>query len=247
MQTETKKREKVKKVNVSSFANNGRRVLKQNDPDKECFRELTGSHLQYSKVAIEYEKPMLHVSTYDHDSQQFLHCFSQDIVLDYEGFFVISASSGLNFPQYNFLNSFKVFDPTTVKSNNHFEDSHNMKAEHEHYAESMAATISDLIHIGAHDMGEDFEEMETEDMLMTIAEQNFYMQQTFEYTHALLYQMSNHFNTISDSMNEHELYDHQIKMNQDLFQIYFAMSKSLAGEINYLDQKDDEIEQIMQK
>ena len=81
----------------------------------------------------------------------------------------------------------------------------------------MAATISDLIHIGAHDMGEDFEEMETEDMLMTIAEQNFYMQQTFEYTHSLLYQMSSHFNNISESMNEQELYDHQIKMNQDLF------------------------------
>ena len=63
-------------MNVSSFANNGRKVLKQNAPDKECFRELTGSQLNFSKVAIEYEKPMLHVSTYDHDSRQFLHCFS---------------------------------------------------------------------------------------------------------------------------------------------------------------------------
>ena len=50
-----------------------------------------------------------------------------------------------------------------------------MRAEHDHYASSMAATISDLIHIGAHDMGEDFEEMETEDMLERISEQNFYM------------------------------------------------------------------------
>ena len=48
-------------------------------------------------------------------------------------------------------------------------------------------------------------------------------------------------------MNEVELYDHSVKMNTDLFQIYFGMSKSLAGEINYLDQKDDEIEQIMRQ
>ena len=122
-----------------------------------------------------------------------------------------------------------------------------MKAEHEHYARSKAETISDLIHIGAHEQGEDFEEMDTEDLLETVAIQNFYMQRTFEYTHNLLYTMGHHFHVIADTMNEIELYDHSVKMNTDLFQIYFGMSKSLAGEINYLDQKDDEIEQIMQQ
>ena len=73
-------------------------MSKQNSPDKTCFRELTGKHLHFSKIAIEYEKPMLTVQVYDHESQQFVHCFSQDIELDYEGFFVISASSGTVFP-----------------------------------------------------------------------------------------------------------------------------------------------------
>ena len=98
-----------------------------------------------------------------------MHCFSQEITLDYEGFFVISASSGTNFPQYNFLNSFKVFDPTTVATNHHFEDSHAQRVEHDHYASSIAATISDLIHIGAHDMGEDFDDMDIDELLETVA------------------------------------------------------------------------------
>lgn len=97
-------------------------------PGEICYRELTGKHLQFSKIAIEYEKPMLRVSTYDHESQQFAHCFSQDIDLDYEGFFVISAASGTIYPQYNFVNSFKLFDPTKIKSNHHYEDSHKRRA-----------------------------------------------------------------------------------------------------------------------
>ena len=48
-------------------------------------------------------------------------------------------------------------------------------------------------------------------------------------------------------MNETELYDHSIKMNTELFQTYFSMSKALATELNYLDKKDDEIEQILIK
>lgn len=90
---------------------------------------MTGSHLHFSKLQIEYEKPLLHVSTYDHESAQYVHCFSQDITLDYEGFFVVAASSGVSYPQYNYLNSFKVFDPTTVSTSHHFEDSHVLKAE----------------------------------------------------------------------------------------------------------------------
>lgn len=123
-------------------------------------------------MAVEYEKPMLSVSVYDHESSQFVHCFSREIVLDYEGFFVISASSGFSNPQYNYVNSFKVFDPTNGKSNHRFEDSHARKAEREHYAASIADTISDLIH---HDEDEEFGEgdnfmyMDTEEALETIS------------------------------------------------------------------------------
>ena len=96
-------------------------------------------------------------------------------------------------------------------------------------------------------MGEDFDDMDIDELLETVAMQNFYMSQNFEYTHSLLYQMANHFNIIAEAMSEQELYDHSVKLNTDLFQTYFGMSKALATELNYLDQKDDEIESMLKK
>ena len=159
--------------------------------DKTCYRELTGKHLHFSKIAIEYEKPMLSVSVYDHESAQFVHCFSQDIVLDFNGFFVISASSGFAHPQYNFVNSFKVFDPTHVQSNHHFEDSHARKAEREHYALSIADTVTDLIHDQSDE--EDFLDLATEEALEVVASQVFYLQYRLADTHNMLATMSHHF------------------------------------------------------
>ncbi len=36
-------------------------------------------------------------------------------------------------------------------------------------------------------------------------------------------------------------------MNKDLFQTYFNMSMSIAHELNYLEQKDDELDQILKR
>lgn len=47
--------------------------------------------------------------------------------------------------------------------------------------------------------------------------------------------MSNHFHVIAGNVNEVELYDHNVFMNQNLFQTYFSMSVGLAGELNYLE------------
>ena len=206
-----------------------------------CYREVTGGHLHFSKIAIEYEKPMLSVSVYDHDSAQFVHCFSQDINLDYEGFFAISASSGSIAPQYNFVNSFKLFDPTVIKTNHHFEDSHAMRAEHDHYGSSIAATISDLIHMGAVQTGEEFADMDTEEMVETVAIQTYYLQTHLDYTHELLSYAAKHYQTITGSMNEVSLYDHSVTVNADLFQTYFNMSIGLATELNYLEKKEEEL------
>jgi len=45
-----------------------------------------------------------------------------------------------------------------------------------------------------------------------------------------------------ESMNNEELYGHYLKLNTDLFQTYFAMSRGIATEINYLEQKEEEID-----
>ena len=43
-----------KLVSVSSFWNDGNRMIKQTEPGEICYRELTGKHLQFSKISIEY-------------------------------------------------------------------------------------------------------------------------------------------------------------------------------------------------
>lgn len=86
------------------------------------------------------------------------------IELDYDGFFVISASSGTTSPQYNYVNSFELYDPIEVNSSHHFQDSHARKAAHDAMFSGMSDTISDLIHNHDNDEEEDdFQNLETVD------------------------------------------------------------------------------------
>lgn len=64
---------------------------------------------------------------------------------------------------------------------------------------------------------------------------------------SLLQQVWHHFDTIVKSIDHSQTYDHSLKMNQDLFQTYFNMSMGIASELNYLEAKDDELEQILQR
>jgi len=41
------------------------------------------------------------------------------------------------------------------------------------------------------------------------------------------------------------MYDHNVSLNQDLFQTYFNMSVTIATEINYLERKDEELDEIL--
>ena len=160
---------------------------------------------------------------------------------------MISASSGTVNPQYNFVNSFKLFDPTSVKMSHHFEDSHARRAEHDQYASAISATITDLIHDGVVVDGEDFWEMEPDELLDSLAIEMFYMQPLLDDTHSFLSQMAGHFQMITENMNEVELYDHSVHLNQDLFQVYFNMSIGLATELNYLEEKDDDLDRMLEE
>lgn len=55
--------------------------------------------------------------------------------------------------------------------------------------------------------------MSPEDLMETLAVQNFYLKEHFDYTHSLLFQVANHFQSISQTINEVELYDHSVKVN----------------------------------
>ena len=114
------KNTKKKVVQIFGFANDGKNMAAKSRPDKQCFKEVFGDKLHFSKLKIEYEEPVIRVSVFEHDSAQFVHCFSMDMPeLNYQGIFAISASSGTdpNNPIYTTVNSFKVYDPKLVQMN----------------------------------------------------------------------------------------------------------------------------------
>lgn len=60
-----------------------------------------------------------------------------EVDLEYEGLFVLSASSGFKDPDHHYARSFKVWDTSAEVFNSRFQDSHLTKAMAEHLAEKM--------------------------------------------------------------------------------------------------------------
>lgn len=60
----------------------------------QCFMPVVNNPEGWSRISIEYERPNLKVFVFDHTTQEFQHCFSMEVILDYNGYFVISASGG---------------------------------------------------------------------------------------------------------------------------------------------------------
>ena len=79
--------------------------------DRNCYVNWRNTEQGYAKISIEYERPYLKVFHYDQSSEQFMHCFTMERELDFEGFFVIAGSSGRLPSDWAYLNSFKLFDP----------------------------------------------------------------------------------------------------------------------------------------
>ena len=99
--------------------------------------------------------------------------------------------------------------------------------------------------MGVVDSHEEFDDIETDELLETVAIQTYYLQTHIDYTQELLTYAAQHFQTITQNMNEVQIYDHSVTVNQDLFQTYFNMSIGLAGELNYLGQKEDDLNQVL--
>jgi hypothetical protein len=51
--------------------------------------------------------------------------------LDYPGYFLISGASGAHSPDHVYIKSFKLYDPKTAASNEHFEEARALKVDHE--------------------------------------------------------------------------------------------------------------------
>ena len=67
--------------------------------------------------------------------------------------------------------------------------------------------------MGAVEQGEDFEEMNADELMENLAVQMFYIQPLFEDTHGLLTQVAHHFQSIASVVGQHELYDHSVHLN----------------------------------
>jgi hypothetical protein len=64
--------------------------------------------------------------------------------LDYNGYFVISAGSGVYNPDHVYLHSFKLYDPKTVATNDHFQEARRAKVVRDDIAIKVKEGVKDL-------------------------------------------------------------------------------------------------------
>jgi len=74
-------------------------------------------------LRIQYDNKLVTVSYYDVYSQQWSQCFNLEADLDFDGYLLLSGSSGLQDPDRIFLKSIKMYNPREVANNHHFEES----------------------------------------------------------------------------------------------------------------------------
>ena len=80
----------------------------------------------------------------------------------------------------------------------------------------MTDTIGDLIHRVEED--DEFINFETEqDAMDAISAQVFFISHYLEVVHQNLLMMAQHFSMIAGNVNSVNLYDHSVKINEDLF------------------------------
>lgn len=99
--------------------------------------------------------------------------------------------------------------------------------------------------MGAVEAGEEFDDLSPDDMREMIGHSTFYMQRNFDYSNELLQKVGRHYSEIMNTYNQGDLYEHEKKLNSDLFQSYFNMSVSIAGELNDLEKRNEEMDEIL--
>jgi hypothetical protein len=69
---------------------------------------------------------------YDHFTSNFELCFSFDAPqLDFQGYFLLSGSSGQHNPDHVYVEGVKLYDPKTSSNNEHFREARRQKQEHD--------------------------------------------------------------------------------------------------------------------
>ena len=134
-----------------------------------------------------------------------------------------------------------------MATNHHFADSHRIKAERETWDQDVLDAIGDLIHNSATESGDDLSNMTMDELYENISLSNYHLLPAIENSEAYLSALASHFTQVSHVFDESDLYDNSVKISTELFQTYFNVSITVAQELIYLDQKDAEMDEILEQ
>eukprot|EP00347_Sterkiella_histriomuscorum_P011627 403371726 len=121
---------------ISVIVGDGKRVYTRPVNSKNhCYRTYRNLPEDvYMKVRIKYENGLISVSTFDQATNQFEDCTQYQIdprKMNYEGYFALAAGSGLQYQDYVYIKSFKLFQPGHVAENHHFQQARRAKSTKE--------------------------------------------------------------------------------------------------------------------
>lgn len=78
-----------------------------------------------------YDQGLVTLQVYDIYTQMYEFCFSFEANLDFNGYFLLSGSSGVHNPDHIYLYSFKLYDPKSPATNEHFFEARRAKLQFE--------------------------------------------------------------------------------------------------------------------
>jgi hypothetical protein len=132
---------------IQGYYNDGSKHINVfSEKDHTCFRQLRNfPNNAYFKIRIQYEHPLLTVSYFNQKTFQYEICFTMEADLQFNGYFLLSGASGVQFPDHIYLKSFKLYNTKEYANNEHFQEARRAKAAHEHMDETLAAIYKDLI------------------------------------------------------------------------------------------------------
>jgi hypothetical protein len=134
-----------------------------------------------------------------------------------------------------------------MATNHHFADSHRIKAERETWDQDVLDAVGDLIHTSATESGDDLSNMTMDELYENVSLSNYHLLPAIENSEAYLAALSSHFMQVSEVFDQSDLYDNSVIVSNQLFQTYFNVSISVAKELIYLDEKDSEMDEILEQ
>ena len=99
---------------------------------KVKFRNLENN--QHFHFRMEYFAPTVSLYWWNQVTSAFEFCAKVEKEMDWNGAFLLSASSGMRNPDRYFVESFALYDPSTkveASANEHFHESHKKKSVHD--------------------------------------------------------------------------------------------------------------------